>query len=69
MFNFKRQSVFSEVSCLVTPIGGGDLPRANMEVNLVEMGTSRDFHPADFVYGHSMHPRDAPSIPSSFFPP
>lgn len=62
MFNFKRLSVFSEVSCLVTPMEGGgeggNLPRANMEVNLVETGISRDVHPADFLYGHSMHPRD-----------
>lgn len=50
VFNFKRKSVFSKVRCLVTPIGGGDLPRAIMEVNLVESGISRDFHPSDFLY-------------------
>lgn len=48
VFNFTRQSVFSEVGCLVIPIGGGDLPRAIMEENLVGTGISGDFHPAVF---------------------
>lgn len=69
VFNFKRQSVFSKVRCSVTPVGGGDLPRAIMVVNLVETGISRDFHPSDFLYQHNMHPRDIPSVPPAFSSP
>lgn len=77
VFNFKRQPVFSsEVGCLVTPIGEGDLPRAIVEVKLVGTGGSGDFHPADFCMGTACIQGTCPSlfpdhlnsfIPLSFF--
>lgn len=63
VFNFKRQPVFSsEVGCLVTPIGEGDLPRAIVEVKLVGTGGSGDFHPADFCMGTACIQGTCPSL-------